>query len=57
MSCETCYYYEPETNECWFDVANPKKVTQPKASCDYDTTLPTYGQMVKWQREGWADYS
>lgn len=34
--CNECEYYESETNECWFNPANPQEVTQPEVdNCDY----------------------
>jgi len=38
MSCETCDYYVPETNECWLNPTCPAKITQPDADCEYDTS-------------------
>ncbi len=37
MDCETCNHYDFVAEKCWFDPANPKKVTQPDAYCDYHT--------------------
>lgn len=37
MICDNCEYYDFEKNECCYDPANPKKVTQPDAKCEYGT--------------------
>ena len=37
--CENCEFSETDDGLvfiCWYDPANPKKVTQPDANCDYE---------------------